>query len=371
MPVEPRRTGVVADCSVLVPVLNEERYIEQTLKTMRAQRFPGRLEFIFADGGSSDRTVQILRDHAERDPRIRVYANPRRTVASGLNVALSHASGRWIARMDAHTEYRDDYLAVGVERLQQGGTSWVSGPPIPVGHGPVSRAVALALGSAVGQGGSRKWRRAGDDAPHEFELDTGVFAGVWERRTLLAFGGWDEGWLVNEDAEMAGRFLARGERLICLPAMGARYVPRDTFRGLWRQYRGYGEYRVRTAGRHPRTMRLIQLIAPALVLDAVVAAAGPHGARRVARGALAAYVGLIVREGVRARPHAEVAGDAALVPVALATMHMSWGVGTWIGLIRFGPPTSALAHVLGIDRQRPGKPYRVFDPSLDLQAVDG
>ena len=168
MPVEPRSIGVAADCSVLVPVLNEERYIEQTLQTMRAQRFPGRLEFIFADGGSSDRTVQILRDHAERDPRIRVYANPRRAVASGLNVALSHSSGRWIARMDAHTEYRDDYLAVGVERLQQGGTSWVSGPPIPVGHGPVSRAVALALASAVGQGGSRKWRRAGDDAPHEF-----------------------------------------------------------------------------------------------------------------------------------------------------------------------------------------------------------
>jgi len=52
-------------------------------------------------------------------------------------------------------------------------------------------------------------------------------------------------------------------------------------------------------------------------------------------------------------------------------MHMSWGVGTWIGLIRFGPPTSALAHVLGIGRQRPGKAYRVFDPSLDLTAADG
>ena len=170
---------------------------------------------------------------------------------------------------------------------------------------------------------------------------------------------------------MAGRFLARGERLICLPAMGARYVPRDTFRGLWQQYRGYGEYRVRTAGRHPGTMRVIQLVPPALVLDAVVAAAGPGGARRIARGALAAYVGLIVREGVRTRSRAEVLGDAALVPVVLATMHMSWGVGTWIGVIRFGPPTSALAHLLGIEPRRPGKPYRVFDPSLALEPADG
>ena len=49
----------------------------------------------------------------------------------------------------------------------------------------------------------------------------GVFAGVWERETLLEYGGWDEGWARNQDSEMAGRFLARGERLICLPQMAA------------------------------------------------------------------------------------------------------------------------------------------------------
>src|SRR5260370_906967 len=101
-----------------------------------------------------------------------------------------------------------------------------------VAAGPVSRAVALGLASRLGRGGSRKWgeQRLASDA--EWELDTGVFAGVWERETLLEYGGWDERWVRNEDSEMAGRFLARGERLVCLASMGADYVPRDSLAGL-------------------------------------------------------------------------------------------------------------------------------------------
>ena len=49
-----------ADCAILVPVLNEERSIEQVVSAMQRQRFDGQLEFIFADGGSTDRTREIL-----------------------------------------------------------------------------------------------------------------------------------------------------------------------------------------------------------------------------------------------------------------------------------------------------------------------
>src|ERR1700722_4165248 len=167
---------------------------------MRRQRFPGRLEFVFADGGSTDRTREILESLARDDARIRVFDNPNRTVSSGLNVAVAHSRGRWIARMDAHTQYPEDYLALGVRRLEQGGTRWVSGPQIPVGDNAVSRAVALALGSPLGRGGSRKWGTTGaGDAP-EFELDSGVFTGVWARATLLEYGGWDEDWPRNSDS---------------------------------------------------------------------------------------------------------------------------------------------------------------------------
>ena len=187
-------------------------------------------------------------------------------MTSGLNVALHHARGRWVARMDAHTRYPDDYLARGVARLMAGGTRWVSGPQLPRGDRPVSRAVSLALGTGLGRSGSRKWAAGTDVEAAEYELDSGVFTGVWERASLLEYGGWDERWRVNEDSEMAARFLARGERLICMPAMAATYAPRDSLPRLWRQYFVYGEYRARTARRHPETMRRQHLVAPALAL---------------------------------------------------------------------------------------------------------
>lgn len=354
-------------CSVLVPVLNEERSVEQAVDAMRRQRFDGDLEFIFADGGSGDRTREILERLAAADPRIRVFTNPSRSVSSGLNVCLSHARGRWVARMDAHTVYPDDYIERGVARLQEGGTRWVSGPQVPTGRGPVSRAVALALRGALGRGGSRKWGVEGVGSRSEYELDTGVFTGVWERATLLEYGGWDERWPRNSDSEMAARFLANGERLVCLPEMGGRYVPRDSLRSLWRQYVDYGEFRARTSRHHPHSMRASHLLAPAVVLTGAIALAGPRPLRGLARIGEGLYIASLIRAGSRARAHAEVPADAALVPVVLAAMHHGHGLGQMKGWVRYGPPLGAIAHLAG--RTAPGTAERtraapVCAPSL-------
>ncbi|MGI8572730.1 MAG: glycosyltransferase, partial [Solirubrobacteraceae bacterium] len=156
-------------CSVLVPVFNEEGQIAESLGAMLAQECPGELEFLVLDGGSSDRTREIVAGLAAEDPRIRLLDKPRRTASSGLNVGLANARGRWVARMDGHTRYPSRYVARGIERLAQGGTRWVSGPPIPAGRGAVSRAVALALRTPLGRGGSRKWAAEAGEAG-EYQL---------------------------------------------------------------------------------------------------------------------------------------------------------------------------------------------------------
>lgn len=349
---------------MLVPVLNEERYIEYSVAAMRRQQFDGSLEFVFADGGSTDRTRELLERMAADDPRIRIFDNPKGSVSSGLNIALRHSRGHWVARMDAHTEYPEDYIALGVQRLGRSGTRWVSGPPVPRGDNTVSRAVALALSSPLGRGGSRKWGSPGGspDEP-EVELDSGVFAGVWLRATVLEYGGWDEHWPRNSDSEMAARFLAGGERLICVPAMAAAYVPRGSLRGLWRQYHDYGIYRERTASRHPHSLRRSHLLAPALVLDVVVAALAPRRLRALARAGLGVYVLVVVGAGLRQLPTA--GRDALLVPVVLPIMHLGHGLGFIEGALRDGPPLAALASVTGLSPpNRSGQQEPVFNPSL-------
>lgn len=355
------------DCSVLVPVFNEERYIEQSVAAMRRQRFDGEIEFLFADGRSTDRTREILQSLGAEDPRIMVFDNPNRSVSSGLNVALRHARGSWIVRMDAHTEYPDDYIALGVARLRKGGTRWVSGPQVPKGVGTVSRAVSLALASPLGRGGSRKWGEQGGAGAGEWELDSGVFDGVWQRTTLLEYGGWDERWPRNSDSEMAGRFLARGERLVCLGAMAAEYVPRDTLAGLWRQYLAYGEYRAKTAAIHPHTMRASHLLPPAVVLDALLAALGPRRVRSLARAGLGSYAAVLAYAGARSRARVQQPSDVLLVPGVLAIMHFAHGLGMLAGAARHGPPLAALAALAGADslaQSLAPEPQPLYAPSL-------
>jgi hypothetical protein len=200
--------------------------------------------------------------------------------------------------------------------------------------------VATALGSPLGQGGSAKWSgetAAGDD---EVELDTGVFAGVWRREVLERYGWWDEGWPQNQDAELAARILADGGRIVCVAGMGAEYAPRDTLGGLWRQYRNFGYYRVKTTRRHPFALRR-QHLASLAVVGVVTASALPvRSLARPARALTGVYALALVALSLRAR--AESMRDRAALPVVFAVMHLSWGVGFLQGCRDFGPPWRAL-----------------------------
>jgi glycosyltransferase involved in cell wall biosynthesis/GT2 family glycosyltransferase len=340
--------------SIVVPLLEGARFLEGTLAAMRAQELDGELEILVVDGGSRDGSRAIVERAARADDRIRLLDNPARLTPYALNIGLGAARGVYVARMDAHTQFARDYVALGVERLQHGDVACASGPQLAVGEGPTSRAVAVALQSRLGVGGAG-FRRAGCE---EVEVDSS-FCGVWRRDLLLGLGGWDEDWPVNQDAELAARIRARGGRIVCLPQMAAHYAPRAGLPGLARQYWRYGQYRAKTAGRHPDALRRSHVLAPGLV---AVGASGavPLQITRPARWALALYGAVVAAEGLRASRRAGTAGLAPGVPAALAVMHAAWGAGFLEGCWRFGVPWRALA---GLVRRPPPRPARLPAPT--------
>jgi succinoglycan biosynthesis protein ExoA len=327
------------DVSVLIPVRDEEAVIRDVARDMLAQRFDGSIEFLFVDGRSRDATQQILLELAAADPRVRVLDNPAKRTPQALNLALREARGRVIARMDAHTRYPIDYLARGVQRLRAGGAEWVSGPQVAEGDGRWSRRVALALSTRLGTGGASF--RHGADA--EFEVDSG-FTGLWWRDTLERHGGWDEEWLNDQDFELAARIRKAGGTIVCVPAMAAGYIPRDSLGALARQYHRYGFYRVKTSLRHPESLRRSHLLAPGLVVTALAAVAAPRSLRRPARAGAAVYA--LAVTGVSARAARSAPGaDAVALPAVFATMHLAWGAGFLRGCAVLGIPWRALASI--------------------------
>ncbi len=105
--------------SVVVPAYNVERYLDDALRSLRAQTLAD-IEIIVVDDGSSDATRAIAMRHAADDPRVRVHS---RDVPSGKpsiprNVALAAARGRYVAFLDADDTSVPTRLATMVRALE-------------------------------------------------------------------------------------------------------------------------------------------------------------------------------------------------------------------------------------------------------------
>jgi glycosyltransferase involved in cell wall biosynthesis len=86
--------------SVLMPIHNGELTLTEAVQSILAQTFTD-FELIAIDDGSTDRSLEILKSFAERDPRVRIVSRPNTGIAGALNDAIGHARGEFFARMDA------------------------------------------------------------------------------------------------------------------------------------------------------------------------------------------------------------------------------------------------------------------------------
>jgi glycosyltransferase involved in cell wall biosynthesis len=85
--------------SILLAVRNEEKYLPAALESIYRQTLPD-WELVIVDDGSTDSTAEIIRYHAERDPRIRPLLKAAEGLIPALNQGLQACRAELIARMD-------------------------------------------------------------------------------------------------------------------------------------------------------------------------------------------------------------------------------------------------------------------------------
>lgn len=315
--------------SVVIPMRNEEKYIERCLHSVLAQDYPqDRFEVIVVDGGSDDGSLAVL---ARYGARIRVLRNPARIVPTALNIGIRAARGDIIARVDAHTVLEPDYLRQGVATLLRTGADNVGGPMRTAGGGPVARAIARAMDSPFGIGAYFHYAQA------DREVDT-VYMGMWPRSTFERVGLFDEELVRNQDDEFNYRIRKQGGKVYLSVAMRSLYQNRQTYRALARQFFEYGKWKVRVLQKHPRQMSWRHFVPPAFLamlgLSMGMALVWPP-AGILAATLLGAY---LLAVGIAAVTVARRHGWELWwrVAWAFAVMHWSWGAGFLWGLLRFG-----------------------------------
>jgi succinoglycan biosynthesis protein ExoA len=315
--------------SVVIPVYDEEQHIERCLDSVFDQDYPAdRYEVIVADGGSTDRTREIVERVAGHHPNLRLIDNPGRLQAAGLNRAILASSGEIIARQDGHAEWGPNHLRRCVELLESTGADNVGGLQEAVGDGASGKAIACAMSSPFGVGGAR-FRYS----EREEEMPT-VFLGTFRRSAFERVGLFDEAYPPHEDYDLNERIRETGGRIVFSPDIRTRYHVRDGLAKLARQYYRYGRGKVRVARARPAVIRPYHLAAPALVAALPVAAvmvASGRGRRLVLAGA-ATYTAACVLAGIRASD-GQPPDVRTRVPPTFAVMHLAWGAGFWAGVL--------------------------------------
>ena len=87
--------------SVIIPVYNAEKYVEQAVRSIMNQTYQN-LEILITDDWSTDGSFEILKKLSEEDSRIKLFRNTEnQKIVRTLNALVERASGKYIARMDA------------------------------------------------------------------------------------------------------------------------------------------------------------------------------------------------------------------------------------------------------------------------------
>jgi glycosyltransferase involved in cell wall biosynthesis len=332
---EPDPSGPVKDLpvvSIIIPVRNESAHIEHCLQGVFDQDYPtDRLDVIVADGHSEDGTLTLL-SKFEAQGRLRVVENTEGIVSTGLNRAIPIARGDIVIRVDGHCEIGRDYVRRCVDHLAEKGVAGVGGSIETVGDGAQARAIARAMSSGFGVGGSafrtgiRRTRWA----------DTIPFP-AYPRRTLELAGPFDEELVRDQDDEYNYRIRALGLRLRLASDVQSRYYGRSSYLALWRQFFQYGFWKIRVFQKHPRQMRPRQFVPGAFVAALCIGAAlAPVGlaARSVLIGTVCCYVIAVFAAAAMAAGREEWK-LIPLIALASGVMHLAYGFGFWCGIARF------------------------------------
>lgn len=319
--------------SIVIPMRNEEKFIGRCLNSILASDYPAnRFEIIIVDGMSTDQSRRIVNEYILKYKNIKLLDNPQKIRAAANNIGIKAANGEIIISMDSHVIYATDYIRQCVKLLQTTGAANVGGIQQAVGYNYITETIALATTTPLGIGDA-EFRYA----KKEKWVDT-VYLGAWYKEFLMKIGLFNEEWQINADYELNYRIRKTGSRILLSPQIKCQYFVRDSLIKLAKQYFSYGTWRVKTIDAHPDSIRWRHLIPPLLMLWLFFSFIFLLSGLRYWYFPLITYLVytlfasavISIQKGIKYFP---------LLCPTFWVLHLSWGIGFYFGIIRFGFPS--------------------------------
>lgn len=104
--------------SIIIPIYNAQAYLRACLESVMSTSLSD-MEIILVDDGSTDASPEICSQMAQADPRIRLIPTPNRGVSAARNAGLSHATGKYIAFVDADDLLEGDIIPTAISAMEE------------------------------------------------------------------------------------------------------------------------------------------------------------------------------------------------------------------------------------------------------------
>ena len=322
--------------SVILPIRNEEKFIEATLSAISKQSYPNNLiEIIISDGMSTDRTREIVsifkQNNANLD--ITLLDNPEKIVPFGLNRAIKQAKGEVIVRMDSHSVYPENYIETLVNALYEHDAHNTGGivETVPYNNAAKCHAIATALSHPLGVGNS--YFRIGSNKIRE--VDTVPF-GCFRREVFDKIGFFDEELIRNQDDEFNGRMINNGMKILLIPNIVTKYFARSSFSKLYKMYYQYGLFKplaVKKLCKIPTIRQLIPLLFVLFLLGGAALSVFLRPVLWLYSIGIFFYLAVLTFISIRQSSAKKMLSMTFPLIYSFFILHFSYGLGYFVGLI--------------------------------------
>lgn len=320
--------------SFCVIAYNEENTIKSLFKDIKNQDYPHhKMEIVLVNSMSTDSTKEVMEEFADETKgflRIIVVDNPKRNQASGWNVAIREAQGDVIIRIDAHTMIPSNFVSKSVACLERGEN--ITGGPRPniaEEDTPWKHTLMLAEDSLFGSS-IAPYRKG-----HHRTYVKSVFHGAYRREVFEKAGLFNEALGRTEDNEMHYRIRQAGYKICYDPQIISYQHTRNTWKKMIKQKYGNGYWIGLTLGICPRCFSLYHFIpfcfVLALLAGIILLILGTPVMLIIVGGAyLLVNIFMSVIACIRQKKYLHY----FMLPLIFVSLHMAYGVGTLVGLIR-------------------------------------
>ena len=206
---------------IAIPVLNEENYIIECIKSVMNFDIPKNVKtnIFILDGGSQDKTIDYINELVSKYPNIHLLHNHGRIQSCALNMVILEGKGDYIMRLDAHSYYPPDYLKLCLETADRTNADNVGGIFItqPGGESYQASLVQAITTHRFGVGNSDFRLNA-----KERSVDT-VPYGFFKRSIFDQIGWFDERLVRAQDYEINKRIIAAGGVVWINPSIKVYY----------------------------------------------------------------------------------------------------------------------------------------------------